>query len=106
MHEGFIGSELKEQVQALMFKKICGSKHSEEVLLPLSVKNIIQDALGEAEHKIISRKKGVLYCGICGNGPFTKKGLCMHVRRVHKEDVERMIEDLLVESLSQHYRRF
>ena len=41
---------------------------------------------------LVVTKKGMLYCGICGRGPFTRRGLYLHLMRVHAEDIARAIE--------------
>lgn len=37
--------------------------------------------------KIRAEKKGLLYCGICGMGSFTRRGLFLHLVRVHFDEV-------------------
>lgn len=41
---------------------------------------------------LVVTKKGMLYCGICGRGPFTRRGLYLHLMRVHADDIARAIE--------------
>ncbi len=46
----------------------------------------------------------VLYCPLCGRGPFTPKGYYLHLLRVHPLEILRMLEDEL-ERLSSVSRR-
>lgn len=34
---------------------------------------------------------GVLYCGLCRKGPFTKRGLYLHLVRRHRYDIKQLI---------------
>ena len=45
--------------------------------------------------KIRAEKKGLLYCGICGMGSFTRRGLFLHLARVHFDEVRNMVSDEL-----------
>jgi len=45
--------------------------------------------------KIRAEKKGLLYCGICGMGSFTRRGLFLHLVRVHFDEVRNMVSDEL-----------
>lgn len=44
-------------------------------------------------------EKGILRCRVCGKGPFTRKGLYLHLRRVHSdiiiEEARRMLEEAI-----------
>ncbi len=44
-------------------------------------------------------EKGILRCRVCGKGPFTRKGLYLHLRRVHSdvvvEEARRLLEDAI-----------
>lgn len=43
----------------------------------------------------IVRRNGGLWCNLCEKGPFTKRGLYLHLIRVHMKDIEYMIKDEL-----------
>lgn len=48
------------------------------------------------EESIIERN-GLLYCGYCGKGPFTRIGLYLHIIRVHKRELEDTINRVYME---------
>jgi|YelNatPaOPRAMG01_1025707.scaffolds.fasta_scaffold106062_1 hypothetical protein len=50
----------------------------------------------EATSKYLVRKNGAqLYCNICSKGPYTRKGMYLHLLRTHKYEIKNMIrEDL------------
>ncbi|AFK51359.1 hypothetical protein TCELL_0935 [Thermogladius calderae 1633] len=51
----------------------------------------IQRFLRDNPDYLVKVKKGILYCGLCGRGPFTKRGLYLHLTRVHAEEIARTI---------------
>ena len=46
---------------------------------------------------IREERKGLVYCGICAKGSFTKRGFYLHLMRVHKEDIKILLEKELGE---------
>jgi hypothetical protein len=44
----------------------------------------------------ISREaNGLIYCNLCNKGPFTKKGMFLHITRVHRDEVKALLEEEL-----------
>ena len=42
---------------------------------------------------IVTREiSGVLYCNLCGRGPFTKKGMFLHLSRSHRGEIRSIFE--------------
>ncbi len=64
--------------------------------LGLSFKNPSRDARELAVEAVrdegVVEKNGLLYCGYCGKGPFTRIGLYLHIIRVHKKQLEDTID--------------
>lgn len=50
-------------------------------------------AIRNVSSQLVTEKKGLPRCGLCGKGPFTKKGLYLHLLRIHLDDIRLMIED-------------
>jgi hypothetical protein len=48
-------------------------------------------AVGLVSSRIIDDRDGHIYCGICGRGPFTKRGFYLHLIRMHGEEIYDMI---------------
>ena len=40
-------------------------------------------------------RNSVLYCKICNKGPFTKRGLYLHLTRIHRNEIKAMLEEEL-----------
>jgi len=50
--------------------------------------------------KEISRVEGAsLYCNICRKGPFTKRGMYLHLTRLHKYELKNMLAHELKEKI-------
>ena len=39
------------------------------------------------------RGESPVYCKLCGRGPFSKKGYYLHLRRIHYQDILRIVRD-------------
>jgi hypothetical protein len=44
---------------------------------------------------LVEESNNLLYCKICNRGPFTKKGLYLHLLRLHKDEIKAMLEEEL-----------
>jgi len=42
---------------------------------------------------LVTVKNTHLRCGLCGRGPFTKRGLYLHIIRVHRDDIIKLIDE-------------
>lgn len=47
--------------------------------------------------KLVNQKESNLRCGICGRGPFTRRGLYLHLTRVHYSNILEEIDKKLKE---------
>jgi len=57
--------------------------------VPASLREAAEQALETiAAELTVTDEKGILRCGICGKGPFTRKGLYLHLRRIHIDAIE------------------
>jgi hypothetical protein len=61
---------------------IVGSKRAQYVY------NLVED-LGK--RIALLQANGVLYCGLCKKGPFTRRGLYLHLVRRHRYDIKQLI---------------
>ncbi len=68
--------------------------------IPSSLQEVAREVVEEASRELtVINEKGILRCGLCGKGPFTRKGLYLHIRRVHIDVVEEHVMKLLEEKL-------
>jgi len=49
---------------------------------------------------IVEDRNGLLWCRLCNKGPFTKRGLYLHLVRVHSYEIKLLIEDELSKEVS------
>ncbi len=54
---------------------------------------IMRRIVGYVSRQLVTERNGHLRCGLCGRGPFTKRGLYLHLTRVHTTDILAMIDE-------------
>ena len=64
-----------------------------EDLVSPSIAPLLDRSFDKLCFSIIKEKNGALWCRLCDKGPFTKRGLYLHLIRVHADDLEFMIEE-------------
>ncbi len=68
--------------------------------LPDSIRGAAEKAVEELATGLVSLDdKGILRCSLCGKGPFTRKGLYLHIKRVHMDLVVSMAKKLFEEKI-------
>ena len=90
-----ITAEKLVEITARFASKITVKDEEIERLVGLSSKNLAKNASQKVAFWLVEQKDSLLYCKLCGKGPFTKKGLYLHLTRLHKDE----IKGLLVEEL-------
>ena len=71
-----------------------------QIITGQSLYPIAQDVIKAVSSEIVRVNSGLLYCNICRKGPYTKRGMYLHLIRVHRYELKLMIEDELRERLS------
>jgi hypothetical protein len=70
--------------------------------VPPSLKEAAEQATEEiSKELVLVDERGILRCGLCGKGPFTRKGLYLHLRRVHIDAIEDYAKRIFEEKLWQ-----
>ena len=64
-----------------------------EILLGSELARIALDIGDRVAQSLIDEQKGLPRCGLCGMGPFTYKGLYLHLIRKHFEEIRDYIEE-------------
>ncbi len=70
-------------VDEIELERIVGSSHY----------IVMRRVVGTIASRIVENRDGLLYCGICGRGTYTRRGLYLHLIRVHREEIMTMIEE-------------
>ena len=90
-----ITAEKLVEITARLASKISVKDEEIERLVGLSSKNIAKNASQKVAFWLVEQKESLLYCKLCGKGPFTKKGLYLHLTRLHKEEIKGMLMEEL-----------
>uniref|UniRef100_A0A7J3QDT4 Uncharacterized protein n=1 Tax=Ignisphaera aggregans TaxID=334771 RepID=A0A7J3QDT4_9CREN len=67
-------------------------RYNMEDLVAPSIAFIVDRSMEKIALSLV-RKNGGLWCNLCGKGPFTKRGLYLHLIRVHIKDIEFMVRE-------------
>lgn len=54
---------------------------------------IMRKVVNIVASNIVVIQKGLIRCGICGKGPFTRRGFYLHLTRVHRNEIISMITE-------------
>ncbi len=60
-----------------------------------SMHGIVLKVIGRVSEWVSEDRGGLLWCRLCGRGSFTKRGLYLHLVRVHNFEIKSIIEDEL-----------
>lgn len=63
-----------------------------EDLVAPSMATIVDRSMEKIALTLVKRNGG-LWCNLCNKGPFTKRGLYLHLIRVHVKDIEFMVRE-------------
>ncbi len=96
-------SFLRKMVDCVI-KKASGYKVSYDYF-PSSLKSVVIEVVEEVSKEIIAERNGIIFCAICGRGPFQKKGIYLHLKRVHRDSIEKMVAERLEEKIWYTTRR-
>lgn len=66
---------------------------------------IMRKVIGIISSSIVIKRRGLIRCGICGKGTFTRRGFYLHLVRVHYNDILDLI-NRKYDELSKQYRDF
>lgn len=65
------------------------------VIAGSSLLSIVTEVITAVASDIIIKKNGIRYCRLCNKGPFTKKGMYLHLIRVHRYELKVAISEEL-----------
>lgn len=54
---------------------------------------VMREVVRRVAVNIVTTKNGLPRCNICGKGPFTRRGLYLHLVRVHRYDIIAFTEE-------------
>jgi len=60
-----------------------------------SMYKIVLNTINKVANWVTEDRNGLLWCRLCRKGSFTKRGLYLHLVRVHSYEIKTLIEDEL-----------
>ncbi|AWR94235.1 hypothetical protein [Acidianus brierleyi] len=66
-----------------------------EKIVGISSKQMAEKVVDRVAFWLSEKQNGLLYCKLCNRGPFTKKGLFLHLTRLHRQEIKTMLEEEL-----------
>jgi len=80
------------RIVELIARAAAGLKYDvKEYIASESIAAILDSLISELTKTIVEENEGVIRCGLCGRGPFTRKGLYLHLKRVHARQIEELV---------------
>ncbi|EZQ10796.1 MULTISPECIES: hypothetical protein [Acidianus] len=58
-----------------------------------SSKSMAERVIDKVSFWLSYENNHLLYCKLCNKGPFTKRGLFLHLTRLHRQEIKAMLED-------------
>lgn len=90
-----ITAEKLVDITARMASKIRVEDKEIEKIVGISSFNIAKKSVERVSFWLSETRSSLLYCKLCNKGPFTKRGLYLHLIRLHRNEIKAMLEDEL-----------
>ncbi len=84
---------LLDRITEATIRRACNLRYSiEELGLMGEARSIVEEVIESVASRIVFERRGLLRCAICSKGPFTRKGLYLHIMRVHRDYVKELVK--------------
>jgi len=85
-------SNMLPRIVELVARAAAGLRYDiREYVASESIATVLADLINELTKIIVEEDEGVMRCGLCGRGPFTRKGLYLHLKRIHRHQIEELV---------------
>ena len=92
MNQHRLLSNMLSRIVELVARAATGLRYDiREYVASESIATILASLIDELAKVIVEEDAGVLRCGLCGRGPFTRKGLYLHLKRIHARQIEELV---------------
>ncbi len=88
-----VTAEKLVDIAARVCSRIHVSDEEFEKAVGLGMLNVAKASVYSIANVVTREVNGILYCNLCGKGPFTKKGLFLHLIRLHRNDIKALLEE-------------
>ncbi len=85
---GYLESRIVEYVA-----RLAAGLEDPDSFAPKILSKVYTEAVVNVSMRVAEPRGGILYCGICGRGPYTRRGLYLHLKRVHASDILDLVEE-------------
>ncbi len=87
---------LVEKLAEAAARRAAGLRYNLDQLgLEGSVRRMAEEIIEEVAASLVFERRGLLRCAVCSKGPFTRKGLYLHLIRVHREYIQELVRGKL-----------
>lgn len=90
-----ITAEKLVDITARLGSKIKVDEREIERVVGISSYAIAKRAVEKVAFWLSDSRNSLLYCKLCNKGPFTKRGLYLHLIRLHRNEIKAMLEEEL-----------
>jgi hypothetical protein len=100
-------SSTASRLVPIVMRKVTGMTVDREEVMRLlgnSFSRYYDELFDSMEFWITEVKGGLIYCRICKRGPFTRKGLYLHLTRIHEGDVKEIIKEKLRDLANRQFK--
>ncbi|MGC9105798.1 MAG: hypothetical protein ACP5HQ_05185 [Thermoprotei archaeon] len=63
-----------------------------ERLVSIGLLEIAKASVVATASQVVQDSNGLLFCKLCSKGPFTKKGMFLHLTRLHRGEIKTILE--------------
>ncbi|WP_369609156.1 hypothetical protein [Sulfurisphaera javensis] len=90
-----ITAEKLIDITARVASKIKVEDREIEKIVGISSFSIAKKSVERVSFWLSESRNSLLYCKLCNKGPFTKRGLYLHLIRLHRNEIKTMLEEEL-----------
>ncbi|AEM39624.1 hypothetical protein Pyrfu_1770 [Pyrolobus fumarii 1A] len=85
-------SYVVEKLAEAAARRASGLRYDIDALgLAGETKRMAEEVIESVAMTLVFERRGLLRCAVCSKGPFTRKGLYLHLTRVHREFIEELV---------------
>jgi hypothetical protein len=85
---GYLESRLVDYVA-----RLAAGLEDPEGFRPRILSAAYTEAVVNVAMRVAEPRGGVLYCQLCGRGPYTRRGIYLHLKRVHASEIVELVRD-------------
>ncbi len=82
----------EEKIPEYVAKLASGLEDIEKFDSPVLARHTVE-AIKLVALRLRNVKEGIIYCPLCGRGPFTKKGYYLHLIRIHNDEILKLVNE-------------